>query len=163
MVLATTMLVGTAVGPVDIVLLMGGKSVWNLFNTLVALTLNVVLNLILIPRFGIVGAALAWSASILFNNLAPLLQVWSSMRLHPFGRAGASAALAAVTCYGGVALLVRILLGPTLEGFLVSGLLATGLYVVLIWRSREGLELAALRDALRPRAQAPEPAEVLAR
>ena len=35
--LAVAMLVATAIGPVDIVLLMGGRSMWNLFNVVVAL------------------------------------------------------------------------------------------------------------------------------
>src|SRR5919204_149042 len=36
-VLAAAMLVATGIGPVDIVLLMGGRSFWNLFNVVVAL------------------------------------------------------------------------------------------------------------------------------
>lgn len=159
-VLASTMLVATAIGPVDIVLLMGGKSAWNLINTGIALALNVVLNLILIPRFGIVGASVAWSASILFNNLAPLAQVWHFLRMHPFGRGFIRITLAAGACYGGLAFVIRALLGATLAGFVASGLVATGVFLTLVWRSREGLELRALRQALRrpSRDSAKEPA-----
>ena len=46
--LCGAMLVSMATGPVDTVLLMAGKSGWNLANTAVALTLNVGLNLVLI-------------------------------------------------------------------------------------------------------------------
>src|SRR2546427_3604370 len=74
-VLGVTMLVATAVGTVDMVLLMGGKSSWNLINTVVGLTSNIALNFVLIPRYGGTGAAIAWSSSILFTNLAPLVQV----------------------------------------------------------------------------------------
>ena len=42
-------LVATAIGPVDIVLLMGGRSMWNLFNVVVALVLNLALSFILVP------------------------------------------------------------------------------------------------------------------
>ena len=80
------MLVATAVGTVDMVLLMGGKSSWNLFNTVVALSSNIVLNLLLIPRYGGTGAAIAWSSSIIFTNLLPLGQVWKFLGMHPFGR-----------------------------------------------------------------------------
>jgi hypothetical protein len=49
-ILAVTMLVATGIGPVDMVLLMGGRSFWNLFNVIVALTVNVGLSLLLIPH-----------------------------------------------------------------------------------------------------------------
>ncbi len=84
-VLAATMLVATAVGPVDVVLLMGGRSSWNLVNTVVALGANLALNVALIPRYGLAGAAVASAVGILLNNLLPLAQVWRSMGLHPFG------------------------------------------------------------------------------
>src|SRR5690606_15198992 len=63
--LSLTMLVATAAGPVDSLLLMSGRSGASLANNVAALVLNVVLNLALIPSLGITGAALAWSAAIL--------------------------------------------------------------------------------------------------
>jgi O-antigen/teichoic acid export membrane protein len=154
LVLAGTMMVATAVGPVDVVLLMGGKSLWHLLNTLVALALNIGLNLILIPRMGIVGAAVAWSASILFNNLAPVIQVWLLLRLHPFGPAFWRVTGSAALCFGLLALLVRGLMGPSLAGFVTSTLVAIALYVALLWRSRRELRLWVIRDAFRPRSKA---------
>ena len=53
MILGAAMLVATAVGPVDVVLLMAGRSSWNLINTLVTVVANVGLNLWWIPRYGI--------------------------------------------------------------------------------------------------------------
>ncbi len=70
-ILAVTMLVATGIGPVDMVLLMGGRSFWNLSNVIVALGVNVALSLILIPRIGIAGAALAWAGSILDQQRRP--------------------------------------------------------------------------------------------
>ena len=51
-ILCVAMLVSMATGPIDTVLLMAGKSGWNLANTAVALGLNVGLNLVLIPASG---------------------------------------------------------------------------------------------------------------
>ena len=99
-ILGSSMLVATLVGPVDVVLLMAGKSSWNLLNTMVAVVVNVVLNLILIPRYGINGAAVAWAASILLNNLLPLGQTWRFMQLHPFGRGSVIVAASAIGCFG---------------------------------------------------------------
>ncbi len=116
-VLGLTMLVATAVGTVDMVLLMGGKSSWNLFNTVVALTSNIALNLLLIPRYGGTGAAIAWSSSIIFTNLLPLVQVWKFLGMHPFGRGFPKAALAAGAAYGALGLVMRAALGTSVPVF----------------------------------------------
>jgi O-antigen/teichoic acid export membrane protein len=156
-VLSVTMLVATAAGPVDVVLLMGGRSAWNLANTVAALAANLAVNFALTPRFGLAGAAVAFAAGILVNNLLPLAQVWRSMGLHPFGPAtGVAAALAAVS-FGLVGLAVRGLAGPTLAGFAVYAGLGCGLYAALLWRFRDRLEWAALRGVLRRPGHAPVP------
>ena len=59
--LSAAMAVNVAAGPVNIVLLMGGGSVANLVSVAAGLVTNVLLNLLLIPRDGVTGAALAWS------------------------------------------------------------------------------------------------------
>ena len=48
-------------GPVDSVLLMAGHSWLSLRNSTVALVVNVGLNVLLIPLYGISGAAIAWA------------------------------------------------------------------------------------------------------
>lgn len=150
-ILGAAMLVATLVGPVDIVLLMAGKSSWNLLNTLVAIVANVTLNLILIPRYGISGAAAAWSASILLNNLLPLLQVWRLFGLHPFGRGSIAVASSAVLCIGGVGLVAGKVFGHGVTALAVTGLVGGALYSVALWRFRKLLHLPVLRGALRRR------------
>jgi O-antigen/teichoic acid export membrane protein len=154
-VLSATMLLATAVGPVDVVLLMGGRSAWNLVNTLVALAANLALNLALTPRYGLAGAAVAFAAGILLNNLLPLVQVWRSMGLHPFGPGtGVAAALSAVS-FGVVGLVLRVVLGPTLTGLVAYAVVGCGLYAALLWRFRDRLEWEALRGILRRRPRVP--------
>lgn len=72
LVLCLTMLVATGCGMVDVVLNMAGRTSWNLGNSLLALTVNVTLNHLLIPPLGILGAAIAWAVAILVNSLLPL-------------------------------------------------------------------------------------------
>jgi O-antigen/teichoic acid export membrane protein len=160
-VLGWTMLVATAVGTVDMVLLMGGKSSWNLINTVVGLSSNIILNFVLIPRFGGTGAAIAWSSSILFTNLAPLAQVWKFLGMHPFGRGFPKAALAAGVAYGGLGLVVRVVLGASFPVFAAFEVVALALYVAVLWRYRNDLQLTVLVDELkrgnRRRAATPAP------
>ena len=148
-VLGFTMLAATAVGTVDMVLLMGGKSSWNLINTVVGLSSNIILNLVLIPRFGGTGAAIAWSSSILFTNLAPLAQVWKFLGMHPFGRGFPKVVLAAGAAYGALGLVLRVALGTSFTVFALYQVVAGILYLAMLWRHREALQLTVLLEELK--------------
>ena len=143
-------LIVTVAGPSQMVLLMAGKSGWTLLNTVVSLGLNVVLNLILIPPLGIDGAALAWVASLVFNNLASVLELRLLLGLSPFGTGLLLVVARALACFGGIGLLVRTTLGPSWGAMLAFGLVATGLYAALLWQVRSKLDLPILADLLRP-------------
>lgn len=150
-VLCASMLVATACGPVDSMLLMGGRSVLSLTNTGLALVVNVTLDLILVPDLGVTGAALGWAAGILVKNLLALWQVNRSFGMHPLGAGTVSAMAICVLCFGGVAGLCRVVLGGDLTGFLVAGVLATATFAALLHRRAEVLDLAALRSVVRRR------------
>ena len=100
LVLAASMLVATACGMVDVMLTMAGRTRWSLANVGTALVVNVGLNLLLIPRFGITGAAIAWAVAILVTNVVPLAQVWHAYGLHPFDRGLLTACALAAGCFG---------------------------------------------------------------
>ncbi len=141
--LALTMLVATACGLVDVVLAMAGRTTWTLANALGALVVNVVLNLALIPVFGIMGSAIAWSAAILFKNLVGLAQVKGSLGHWPFGAAASRAAVLAVGCLlvvpGALALLEA-----SFAVLLAAFGLGIGAYAVAVWRSRVPLGVDSL-------------------
>ena len=86
-ILSLTMLLATACGPVDSVLLMAGRSWLSLRNSVVALVVNVGLNVVLIPLDGIRGAAIAWAVAIVVRNLLPLVQVRKHLGMWPLRRA----------------------------------------------------------------------------
>lgn len=86
-ILALTMLLSAACGQVDVVLITAGKSSWSMVNGLLAMGVNVGVDLALIPRYGITGAAIGWSAAIVVANLMPLVQLAVSLQLTPLSRA----------------------------------------------------------------------------
>jgi O-antigen/teichoic acid export membrane protein len=151
LVLSLAMLVDLATGNVTVMLLMGGKSSWNLLNALGAVILNIGLNLLLLPRIGIVGAAIAWAASILFDNVAAIIELRILLRLNPFGRGWWLAAGQATLCFAGLGLLARTVLGNTVPSVVIFALVATPLYMWLVWRVRGVLQLDALREAIHAR------------
>jgi hypothetical protein len=146
-ILSMAMLVNLGTGNVTVVLLMGGKSSWNLLNTAVALILNVGLNLVLIPRFGMEGAAIAWAVSIIVDNLMALTEVWLFLGMRPFGPGYLPATSAALGCFGLVGLAARGILGTTDGAFVVFMLVAVPLYAAVLWRLRRRLRLDELVGA----------------
>jgi O-antigen/teichoic acid export membrane protein len=152
LVLSLAMLLNVGTGSVTVLLLMAGKSSWNVFNTMAALAVNVGLGLLLVPRIGIAGAAIGWAAGIAVDNLAALVEVWLLLRLHPFSRGWGLAAAQAVLCFGGLGLAAWLLWGATLAGLAAATVAGSVVYLVLIWRARAVLELNVFAEAVRLRA-----------
>jgi O-antigen/teichoic acid export membrane protein len=148
MLLAAGSLLNMAIGPIGAVLLMGGHSLWGLFISVFSLALNVSLNLILIPKYGMVGSAIAWDASIVVNNVLPMIVASKLMKITPLGRGFFVAAAASLSVYGGIGLLTRAVFGTAVVPFLVYLGVATVLYVLLLMRFRRSLQLGALVAAL---------------
>lgn len=144
-VLALAMLVRTGVGNVQSLLLMGGRSGLHLAATLGGLLVTVSLGLVLIPGHGATGAAVAWAAGILTENLTAVTYAWLVVR-HPLVdpvmlRAAASTA-AVVGSAAGVGVLVG---GRGIPGLLVAvAVLALG-GVGTLSRIRPGIA-ASLRQ-----------------
>jgi O-antigen/teichoic acid export membrane protein len=138
-----------ATGPVSVVLVMGGKSGWSLLNQSMALAVNIVLNLILIPRHGMNGAAWAWVISGLFSQGAALIQVRLLLGLSPFSRGALLAAIGAGLIYGLGGFLARLALGETVIGFITYLVVATTIYAGFVWRFRRAFRLGALRAGMR--------------
>jgi O-antigen/teichoic acid export membrane protein len=140
-VLALAMLVGTGCGMVDTVLAMAGRTSWNLANVVLALAVNLGVDLALIPRLGALGAALGFAAATLTNNLVPLAQVATVLGLHPFGRPMAAAVVTATLCFGAVPLAVAAVAGATRSGALVAAALGAAGYAAALPRLRHVLYL----------------------
>ena len=83
--LAIGQTVNAATGPCGHVVTMIGRSDLVLKNSVHALVLNVLLNVALIPPYGMVGAGLAWGISIVIWNLIRLWQVYRVLSMQPFG------------------------------------------------------------------------------
>lgn len=122
-VLVPAMMASAACGVVDSMLSMAGKTAWQLIDVSVSLAVNVSLNLLLIPLLGVVGAAIAWSAAVVVNNLIPLAQLWLTFGLHPFGTLARRALVATGIGFGALPLALSPLGTPwTLAALAAAGL-----------------------------------------
>ena len=144
MLLCLCMVVAVGVGLVDVVLIMGGRTSWNLFNTVAALAVNIAVDVLLLPHIGVIGAAVGWGVAILATNLVPLAQIHHLLGLHPFGKRVFTAAGAALVSFALIPGIVRIALGEGLTSLIVAGLAGLVVYVVLLSRFRHVLQLDLL-------------------
>ncbi len=142
-ILGLAMLVATACGQVDTVLITTGRSGWSLMNGLLALSVNVGVDLALIPTYGIKGAAIGWAAAIVVSNLVPLAQVGLVFHVHPFGRGTGAACVLTTTCFCVIPLVFRALGGPHVGIALAAVACGSVLMLAGAWRFRHFFQLAA--------------------
>ena len=154
-ILSLTMLVATACGPVDIVLLMAGRSGLSLINNFAALVVDIALNIVLIPRMGITGAAVAWAVALVVRNILPLVQVRSMLRMSPVSSGAVWVAFSAVACFGVLPGILRATVGLGLSVALPGFAVCTVAYAVLLWIGRRRIALEAFAGLVRRRVAVP--------
>jgi O-antigen/teichoic acid export membrane protein len=152
-VLAAAMLVNVGVGLVQTVLLMSGNSRGHLLATVAGLTLNVVGCLVLIPRHGALGAAVAWSLGIVCENVLAAVLARRALGAPLFSRALVLAAAAVVAAALAAGTLGVVAGGRGLPGLAVTlGVLLAGCAAALASR-RVRSALSKVRSQARPQPQ----------
>jgi O-antigen/teichoic acid export membrane protein len=154
-VLAIGAFAGAATGSVTVILLMGGKSSWNLFNTAVALGADVVIGILLIPHLGLIGAAISTDVAVLIANVLPVIQVHRLYRMHPFGRGFWVAMTASIGCFAIIGIPIRLVMGQSLPAVLVFAFLSCSAYALVLWLKRDALELTSLSGMISGRLRRP--------
>ena len=142
--LSLAMLLATACGPVDLMLIMAGRTAWNLANTMASLAVFLCADLLLIPRYGALGAAIGWSLAIATNNVVPLLQVRHHLDCWPWRRPTVLVAAAAVVCFAAAPLTAQAVAGTTWLTFVLAAAVGTGAYAAAVWRLRAPLRLVGV-------------------
>lgn len=146
-------LVNFATGSSGIMLIMSGRSDLTFANSLITVLLALVLDFLLVPGYGLLGAAVAGALVIALINLLRLAEVWWLMGIHPFAPAFLKPLLAALPAFiAGWAWLHWLPLRNIL--FLLAACVALSLVYLaglLFLRLDEGdhLLLAAVRTRLR--------------
>jgi O-antigen/teichoic acid export membrane protein len=159
-VLALGQLGNYASGAAINVLTMTGRSRTNLLFTILHLVLTVALNLLLIPPFGLVGAAVANAVAMTAVNAGLTAQVWRVTGMHPYDR-GWLKPVAAGLGAAAVAAVARVLLSEGAAGELAAMLVLAATYLgLLVLLGFEEDDRAVLGQLLgRLRRRSPPPAE----
>jgi O-antigen/teichoic acid export membrane protein len=146
-ILACGYLIDALVGRVGSFLNSTGHTRYILYNNVAALTLNIVLNVILIPIYGIIGAAIATATSSAFTSILMFVEVWRKEEVISIPHASAikisiTGLLALLPVIG----LDRILFMNTPYWFLIPagliyGLTYLGLYLAIVGLREEEKEV----------------------
>ncbi len=83
-ILSIGWLVLSSTGSVSQIITMSGRSKLSLINASSVLVINILLNSLLIPQYGVTGAALATAISVGFGGTIALLEVSVILRIHPY-------------------------------------------------------------------------------
>ena len=107
---------------------------YNFYLTIALLTIIVTLNIWLIPRYGVYGAAISAAIGLVAFNIGKMWLLWSKMRLQPFSGKSLLATLACVITFSISSYLPRLqneLLDATYRSILVFSIY---LFVVFLLR-----------------------------
>lgn len=133
-VLACSELANAATGTCGSIIDMTGHTRVKLANSVVWMALLFGTNLLLIPRWGVLGAAVATLLSTATINLARVVEVWVLERVQPYDRSflkPVAAGLAAAAC--GAALIVWVPAPTNLLEIAGIAILITAVYAAASW------------------------------
>ena len=85
-ILSIAFLIGAGTGPGGQILHMTGKQNIDVFNNVALIIVNVLLNLWLIPAYGILGAAIATAIGLVLLNTVRFLEVYQLYKMTPYER-----------------------------------------------------------------------------
>jgi O-antigen/teichoic acid export membrane protein len=128
-------LISVATGMCGMILDMTGHTRMKLFNSIIRVSVAILANFLLIPRFGVTGAALAALLHEIVANALPMLQLWFLYRILPYNPNIMKPLGAGVIAAGG-ALLLRAWL-PALDDLLLTLLhmvVVLAIYAVVVQR-----------------------------
>jgi O-antigen/teichoic acid export membrane protein len=133
MILALANLIDVGTGMCGSILNMTGYTKLKFVNNSLSLALSIVLDVSLIPRWGIMGAAVSNLIVILLLNIARIVEVYFLIGLRPYDRSFFKPVAAGVIAYLCILFLVQMLSSPlSLLAVILLSVLLTAIFLGLI-------------------------------
>ena len=127
-------IINSIVGSVGYLNTMTGHPQLNLIGSVIAMAVNVVLNLLLIGPLGINGAAIATAASLGVGNIINFIFMYKNLKIHPYDKSYISLfgvlALSTVTVY----ILSSFMDINYLLKLIICGVVYSALFVFLVFK-----------------------------
>lgn len=151
-VLAVGNLVYTGTGIGANILDMTNHTKFNSINSAILIVVTITTDLLLIPRWGVIGAAAASSFSTVIVNLICLVEVYILLKIRPYGREIIKP-LIAISITTVILLLINPFLTlPTFWNLVVGGLILWSIYTLILSRLGFSEEDLLIFSKLRSRA-----------
>ncbi|MDJ0356114.1 polysaccharide biosynthesis C-terminal domain-containing protein [Paenarthrobacter sp. PH39-S1] len=128
-------------GNVDSVLMMSGRSGWMAANKSVVLAINIAGNVVLVPVWGIVGAAATWAFSLLLDAAMASIETRIFIGIRFDAKRVFYALFVAAVCVVPASVLAIVLLGNTTVSCLVAGVMTVVLLVLWCSIDRKRLRM----------------------
>lgn len=144
MVLSAVMMLAAAAGMLQSILLMGGRSSWQMYNKALALGLSIGLNLLLVPLWGIMGAAATWAIVVSADTGIAAWQVHRRMGVQLQPRRLLRAGSVPLVIFGGFGSLIRIAFGDSATVLILFILILGLAYLMAMWLMRRSLGIEGL-------------------
>lgn len=145
--------VSACTGNVQSLLLMSGRSGWAAINKIIVLAVIVGLLVLLVPPYGIVGAAIASTAAVSLDAILASVQIRLGVGLRSNIAAVLAAALVAGLATAVPAVAVRLLLGPTIPALVVGAVGALVVWAAALYLTRRRFALDQAAALLRRKRQ----------
>lgn len=142
--LAAAMMFQTASGMLQSILLQGGRSTWQMYNKSIALVVSIVGNLVLVPLWGIWGAAVTWAMVVLVDNVIAGVQVHRWMRVHLQPAALVPAMIVPILVFGVGGAVFTVWGGASLLVLLLAVAVLCVIYAGCLWVLRRRLQIVPL-------------------
>lgn len=132
-ILAWANLVDASTGICGVIIDMSGNTSLKLVNSVVVAVFSLGLSILLIPAWGLIGAAVATLTAVTIVNLLRLLEVYILFRMVPYNRSFAKPVAAGLVALVAAYLTKQwLVLIPTLLQLIANVLVLCGIYVLII-------------------------------
>ena len=148
-VICPAAMLSMSAGGVQSVLLMSGKSRWQLLNKLSSLAVAVTLNFTLVPVWGLYGAVTAWASALLIDTFLASYQVFRLVGIRASTREMAPSLFLGAAVPTACALASLAVLGQSVLGVIVYVVLLVPVYGAVLYRFRKALGVERFLSARR--------------
>ena len=148
-VICPAAMLSMSAGGVQSVLLMSGKSRWQLLNKLSSLVVAVTLNFTLVPVWGLYGAVTAWASALLIDTFLASYQVFRLVGIRASVREMAPSLFLGAAVPTVCALASLAVLGQSVLGVIVYVVLLVPVYGAVLFRFRKALGIERFLSARR--------------
>ena len=148
-VICPAAMLSMSAGGVQSVLLMSGKSRWQLLNKLSSLAVAVTLNFTLVPVWGLYGAVTAWASALLIDTFLASYQVFRLVGIRASVREMAPSLFLGAAVPTVCALASLAFLGQSVLGVIVYVVLLVPVYGAVLFRFRKALGIERFLSARR--------------